>query len=160
MRTMGIYRGNHKGLLFIICFRIAHFVSKYKITKIFLFPVWILYRIVFNWIFGIDISEHASIGRNFVLWHGIGTIIHPNAIIGDNVTMRHNTTIGNAKDRGGAPIIGNNVNIGCNVVIIGEITIGENVIIGAGTVITKSIPSNVVVVGNPARVISNNYNCV
>lgn len=151
-----LYQGNLKGLLFIVCFRIAHYVSQHKITKICLCPIWILYRLVFNWVLGIDISQYATIGRNFVLWHGIGTIVHPQAIIGDNVTMRHNTTIGNAKNDSGAPIIGNNVDIGCNVVIIGDITIGDNVTIGAGTIITTSIPSNVVVVGNPSKVLNKN----
>lgn len=149
--SIKLYRGNFRGLFFIICFRIAHYVTRWKLTKICLFPVWILYSLVFNRILGIDISMYATIGNNFVLWHGMGTVVHPDAVIGDNVTMRHCTTIGSSKSGGGAPIIGNNVDIGCNVVIIGEITIGDNVIIGAGSVVTKSIPSNVVVAGNPAK---------
>ena len=52
-----------------------------------------------------------------------------------------------------APIIGNNVNIGANVCIIGNIRIGNNVEIGAGTVVVKDIPDNTVVVGNPGRII-------
>lgn len=47
------------------------------------------------------------------------------------------------------------MNIGSNVCIIGEIKIGDNVIIGAGTVVVKDVPSNVVVVGNPARIIKH-----
>lgn len=137
------------------CFRVAHFVAQRRVTKILLFPIWILYRLMFNWLLGIDISEHTTIGKNFVLWHGVGTIVHPKTLIGTNVTMRHNTTIGNAKSGGGAPVIGNNVNIGANVVIIGEITIGNNVTIGAGSVVTKSVPSDVLVVGNPARIVKS-----
>jgi len=52
-----------------------------------------------------------------------------------------------------APIIGDNVTIGANVVIIGDITIGNNVIVGAGSVVTKSILDNCIVVGNPARIL-------
>lgn len=52
-----------------------------------------------------------------------------------------------------APTIGDNVTIGANAVIIGDIMIGNNVTIGAGAVVTKSIPDNCIVVGNPARVI-------
>ena len=154
--TLRLYRGNLKGLLFIVYFRIANYVSQHTITKICFCPIWISYRLLVNWLLGIDISQYTTIGRNFVLWHGIGTVIHPQAIIGDNVTMRHNTTIGIAKHGGGAPVIGNNVDIGCNVVIIGQITIGNNVSIGAGSVITKSIPSNSVVVGNPAKILDKN----
>ena len=50
-------------------------------------------------------------------------------------------------------IIGNNVYIAANSTVIGGIEIGDNVIIGAGSVVTKDVPSNSVVVGNPARVI-------
>lgn len=152
---LNLYKGNLKGLVFIICFRVSHWVSKYKLTKVCLFPIWVLYRLIFNWLLGIDISEHTSIGKNFVLWHGVGTIIHPSTVIGNNVIIRHNTTIGNAKSGGGAPTIGNNVNIGANVVIIGEISIGDNVIIGAGSVVTKAFPANVLIVGNPARIVKS-----
>lgn len=53
----------------------------------------------------------------------------------------------------GRPIIGNNVNLGANVVIIGNIHIGDNVIVGAGSVVVKDIPDNCIVAGNPARII-------
>jgi len=53
-----------------------------------------------------------------------------------------------------APIaIGNNVWIGGGVIICPGVTIGDNVTIGAGSVVTKSLPANVVAVGNPCRVI-------
>lgn len=50
-------------------------------------------------------------------------------------------------------IIGNNVWIGSNAVILKEVIIGDNVIIGAGSVVTKNIPSNSIAVGNPCKVI-------
>lgn len=50
-------------------------------------------------------------------------------------------------------IIKDNVFIGANAIILPGITVGESVIIGAGSVVTKDIPANVVVAGNPARVI-------
>jgi len=49
--------------------------------------------------------------------------------------------------------IGNNVRIGSNATIL-PVTIGDNVIIGAGAVVTKDIPDNVIVAGNPAKVLS------
>lgn len=52
-------------------------------------------------------------------------------------------------------IIGDNVFLGVNVTIMPGVTIGSNVVIGAGSVVTKSIPNNSVVVGNPARVIKS-----
>ena len=51
------------------------------------------------------------------------------------------------------PIIGDNVRIMTNSIVFGDITIGNNVVIGAGSVVFKNIPSDCVVVGNPARIV-------
>lgn len=150
------YKGNPKGFLFARWHSAAHWWAKSRLRRIVGSPIWITYRLVFNWLLGIDISERTRIGKNVVVWHGIGLIVHPAAVIGDNVTLRHNTTIGNSTTDGGAPIVCSGVDVGANAVIIGEIIIGENVVIGAGSVVTKSIPDNAVVVGNPARIIRYN----
>ena len=51
------------------------------------------------------------------------------------------------------PKIGNNVTIYAGACVSGGITIGDNVVIGANAVVTKDVPDNAVVVGNPARII-------
>lgn len=53
----------------------------------------------------------------------------------------------------GGIIIGNNVFMGENSVILSNVHIGDNVIIGAGTVVTKDVPSNCIVVGSPMRIV-------
>ena len=75
-----------------------------------------------------------------------------------NFSFRQNTTIGNKKDGRNdlLPVIGNNVTLGANVVIIGDVRIGDNVIVGAGSVVVKDIPANSVVAGNPAKIIKCN----
>ncbi|WP_298938945.1 serine acetyltransferase [uncultured Dysgonomonas sp.] len=85
--------------------------------------------------------------------HPFSTIINA-ASIGYGCIFRHNTTVGNIHENLDlVPVFLNNVNVGASCVIVGKITIGNNVIIGAGTVLTKSVPDNCVVVGNPARII-------
>jgi putative colanic acid biosynthesis acetyltransferase WcaB len=80
-------------------------------------------------------------------------VLNPQTVIGANCILRQSTTIGNKEPDGKAPVIGNQVNIGANVCIIGDISIGDNVIIGAGSVVVKDIPANCVVGGNPAKII-------
>ena len=52
--------------------------------------------------------------------------------------------------------IGDNVWIGANAIILPGVAIGNNCIIGAGSVVTKSFPSNCIIVGNPAKILSSN----
>lgn len=89
--------------------------------------------------------------------HPIGIVIAKDVKIGKNCVIFQNVTIGAGTD-GKVPKIGNNVIFYANAIAFGDITIGDNVIIGAGCVVTKSIPENSVVVGNPARIIRQNEN--
>lgn len=86
--------------------------------------------------------------------HPFSTIINAE-YIGYGCTFRNNTTIGNKVKNGvsARPSFGNNVHVGPNVVIIGDVKIGDNVVVGAGAVITKNVPANSIVVGNPAFLI-------
>lgn len=94
-----------------------------------------------------------TLGKNPMFYHSFSTILSCKSI-GDNFVVRNNTTIGNKNDdRNQRAIIGNNVQIGANAVIIGGIVIGDNVIVGAGAVVVKNVESNCIVAGNPAKVI-------
>ena len=75
--------------------------------------------------------------------------------IGETFSCRHSTTFGNKIDGNNEnrPIIGDNVSLGANVVIVEGVKIGNNLTIGAGSVVVKDIPDNSVAVGNPAKVI-------
>jgi serine O-acetyltransferase len=104
-----------------------------------------------------EIAVRCRIGGGLRIPHGFnGIVIHPDAIIGENVTMFHQVTIG-ADDPNptGAPKIGNNVFIGTGAKIIGSITIGDNAKIGANAVVVKDVPAGATAVGVPAKVIKS-----
>jgi len=109
---------------------------------------------------GIEIHPGAVIGKGLFIDHGTGTVIGEKAIIGDNVTMFHNVTLGGIGDEKGKrhPTVGNNVFIGTGATLLGNITIGDNVKIGANAVVLKDMPSNSTVVGMPAKAIIKEKN--
>lgn len=117
----------------------------------------VVYQLIVEWILGVELPWDTQIGQNIKLHHGHALVINHETIIGDNCILRHSTTIGNKKLSDGSisssPKIGNNVDIGANVVILGAITIGDNAVIGAGSVVVKNVPAQAVVAGNPARII-------
>lgn len=96
-------------------------------------------------------GTHLNYGATFIspprLPHHLnGIIVSHNAVIGENVTIFHQVTIGQSEKTEKAPKIGNNVLIGAGAKIIGDIEIGDNVKIGANAVVTKSVPAGKTVV--------------
>ena len=104
---------------------------------------------------GIEIHPGATIGTGLFIDHGPGVVIGETTIIGNNVTMFHDVTLGGTGKETGKrhPTIKDNVYIGSGVRILGNIIIEENVKIGANAVVLKSIPKNKTVVGIPGKVI-------
>lgn len=114
-----------------------------------------------------DYGMNVSVGNNFYTNHNCTILDGAKVTFGDNVFVAPNcvfSTAGHAIDaeqraKGleiALPIsVGNNVWIGANVSVLPGVTIGDNTIIGAGSVVNKDIPSNVIAVGNPCKVIRN-----
>jgi len=103
----------------------------------------------------IQISREAKIGRGLYIGHFGRVIVSSGASIGDNVNISTGITIGktNRGNRMGCPIIGNNVWIGTNAVIVGKISIGDDVLIAPNAYVNTDIPSHSIVIGNPAQII-------
>ena len=132
-------------------YRIGHFFHKYGFVKVAK-SISYLNRVLF----GRWIPSSAEIGENFKCGYGgIGVVIHNDTKIGNNCVIAQNVTIGRKFRDEKVPVIGNDVYIGANSVVFGEITIGNNVIIGAGSIVDKDVPDNSTVFGNPMRIIES-----
>lgn len=152
-------KGNVKARIVLTMFRLVNAINRYMLLKIIFFPYLMFYRFFVEWSLGIELPRKLRAGKNLIFYHGQGLVVNFGTVIGENCVLRNGVTIGHKKLTDGTlsrcPQIGNNVDIGPNVCIIGDIVIGDNVTIGAGAVVVKSIPENSVAVGNPARVLNS-----
>lgn len=105
---------------------------------------------------GVEIHPGATIGRRFFIDHGMGVVIGETAVVGDDVLMYHQVTLGGTSMEKVKrhPTIGNNVLIGMGAKIVGAITVGDGCRIGANAVVNKDIPANCTVVGVPGRIVA------
>jgi len=122
-------------------------------------PLSLVYKVGFtsiNWFWGIDLGYTVKLGRRVRLWHHGGMVLTAKSI-GDDVVIRHNTTLGIARthDVTKRPTIGDRVDIGTGVCILGDISIGHDSVVGANAVVTKSFPPNSTLVGIPARCVTS-----
>jgi serine O-acetyltransferase len=104
------------------------------------------------------LAPEAHLGRSVSLTHhGIGTVVHPNVTLGDDVRLFHGVTLGTdvplADPR--RMIIGDRTVVGAGAVVIGPVTIGADVVVGANSVVVSDIPGGKVVAGNPARIVGD-----
>ena len=129
----------YPGLHAVWGYRIAHFLWQVKLK--------LAARIYSNWIravTGIEIHPAAKIGRRFFIDHGMGVVIGATAIVGDDVMIYHDVTLGARTGGSGKrhPTIGNNVVIGAGARVLGDISVGNGVKIAANMVVTKSVPAS------------------
>ncbi len=118
--------------------RVSHFLWNHRLK--------LIARVLSNWsrsATGIEIHPGAKIGRRFFIDHGMGVVIGESAIIGDDVMLYHDVTIGaRGYDLGKRhPTLKNDVIVGAGARILGNITIGEHAVISANSVILKDVPA-------------------
>ncbi|GMH14442.1 hypothetical protein Nepgr_016283 [Nepenthes gracilis] len=106
-------------------------------------------------VFDVDIHPGAKIGRGILLDQGTGVVIGEMAVIGDDVSILHNVTLGGTGNESGDghPKIGDGVLIGAGACVLGNLKIGDGARIGAGSVVLTAVPPRATAVGNPARLI-------
>lgn len=143
----------YPGLHAILLYRVAHRLNNWHIP--------LLPRIISHIgriLTGIEIHPAAKLGKRLFIDHGEGVVIGETAIVGDDVLIYQQVTLGGTgKDLGKRhPTIGNNVIIGAGAKVLGNITIGDHVRIGAGSVVVESVPPHSTVVGVPGKVIKRN----
>lgn len=139
-----------------------HFIYVFRKTQKYnKTPVLGLYwRIVlrhFQIKYGFQIYPETEIGEGFYLGHWGSLVINPKAKIGRNCNIAQGVTIGQ-QNRGkneGYPVIGDEVWIGANAVIVGNVNIGNNVLVAPNAYVNFDVPENSIVSGNPANIFSN-----
>ena len=104
-------------------------------------------------LFGIDIHPAAHIGKGILIDHATSIVIGETAVVGDNVSMLHEVTLGGTgKDTGDRhPKVNSGVLIGAGAKILGNVNIGKNAKIGAGSVVLEDVADYCTVAGIPAQ---------
>ena len=146
----------------ILTYNGMHAVWTYRVTHL----LWkmhlkMLARLISNiarFFTGVDIHPGATIGKNLVIDHGSGVVIGETSVIGRNVLIYHQVTLGGTGNESGIkrhPTICDCAMIATGAKILGDIIIGEMAKVGANAVVLKDVPPGATAVGMPARIIEN-----
>jgi serine O-acetyltransferase len=104
-----------------------------------------------------ELPYQVPAGPGLKITHVTGMVINHEAILGRDVHLSHTVTLGHkpAGSNAGAPTLNNRIYVAPGAQIIGGITLADDVAVGANAVVTKSVPAHSVVVGIPAKVLSD-----
>ncbi|WP_230350760.1 serine O-acetyltransferase [Lelliottia sp. WAP21] len=115
--------------------------------------------------FKLPLVNHFTIGirslgeKKTFLPHPIGIVIGKDVTLGMNCTIYQNVTIGVGNNKSELyPVIGDNVIIYANAIVLGNVMIGDGAVIGAGCIVTKNVPADKIAVGSPMRILDKKPN--
>lgn len=131
-------------------YRLAHLLAGLGVPLI---PrlLYILNRVVFS----IALPPSVSVGRNVLFgYSGLGIVVHARVIIGNNVKISQNVTLGGRSGYLEVPVIEDDVDIGAGACVLGPVRIGRGAKIGANAVVLKDVPAGAIAVGVPARILT------
>lgn len=144
----------YPGLHALLAHRLSHKLYKWRIPFVPRFISFIM-RILT----GIEIHPGAEIGERFFIDHGEGVVIGETTIIGNDVLIYQQVTLGGTgKDKGKRhPTLMDGVIVGAGAKVLGNITLGNHVRVGAGSVVVEDVPDFATVVGVPGRIVKQKY---
>lgn len=108
-------------------------------------------------VFGVDIHPGATLGRGITVDHATGVVIGETAVVGDNVYLMHDVTLGatgSSADHDRHPKIGAGVFLGAKCTVLGNIVVGDEAVIAAQALVNKPVPPGHTAVGAPAKLIA------
>ena len=117
---------------------------------------WLAFRIT-ETLTGISIPKSARVGPGLRIYHFGTIIVHAQAEIGANCTLRHGVTIGNRVEEGPIPVLEDDVELGAYAQVLGGVRIGRGAKVGAMSLVLCDVPPGAVAVGVPARVICRGH---
>lgn len=98
------------------------------------------YKLLTEWLLGVELPASTSVGAGLRLRHGVGVVVNPAVVIGEDVMIRQGVTLGNRYAEDDCPIIERGVELGAGATVIGSVTVGAGARIGAGAVVVKDVP--------------------
>ena len=149
-RSLAVPFLHFKGFQALQSYRVAHWFWNQGRSQLALYL-----QSQISEVFDVDIHPAARIGKGILIDHGTSVVIGETAVVGDNVSLLHEVTLGGTGKESGDrhPKVGNGVMIGAGAKILGNIRIGEGSKIAAGSVVLSEVPPHSTVAGIPAKVV-------
>jgi serine O-acetyltransferase len=141
----------------LLCYPGLHAVLIHRVAHALWRRGWLLSARLLSqfarWLTGIEIHPGAQLGRRLLIDHGMGVVIGETAVIGDDVTLYQNVTLGGVSLNPGKrhPTLEDDVVIGAGAAVLGPFTVGRGARIGSNAVVLREVAPGATMVGVPAR---------